>query len=99
MEPARQATPAYASLRRLGPYLRPWRRLLLLAAAATMTAMVAGLLIPLLIQRILDGPVADGDVSALWWPVAGVALLGLVEAGLFYTRRRILAGPRDRQLT
>jgi ATP-binding cassette, subfamily B, bacterial len=96
MEEAKGNTSAYASLHRLGPYLRPWRRSLFIAVAATLTAMVAGLLIPLLIQRILDGPVAQRDTAGLWWPVLGVALLGFAEAGLFYTRRRVLAKPTTR---
>ncbi|MBP2321161.1 ATP-binding cassette subfamily B protein [Kibdelosporangium banguiense] len=96
MNQAKEHASAYASLKRLGPCLRPWRRRLILAIVLTMTAMTAGLLIPLAIQRILDGPVATGDTSGLIWPVLGVALLGCVEAGLFYTRRKILAKPTTR---
>jgi ATP-binding cassette subfamily B protein len=93
MEEARRQSSAYASLKRLGPYLRPWRRSLVYAVVATSVAMGAGLLIPLTIQQILDGPVATGDTGGLLWPVLGVALLGFTEAGLFYARRRVLAKP------
>jgi ATP-binding cassette subfamily B protein len=96
MEEARQQSSAYASLKRLGPYLWPWRRSLAVAVVATMVAMGAGLVIPLAIQQILDGPVATGDTAGLLWPVLGVALLGFTEAGLFYTRRRVLAKPTTR---
>jgi ATP-binding cassette, subfamily B, bacterial len=93
METARRTGSAFASLKRLGPYLRPVRRPLLLAVLATIGAMASGLVIPLMIQRILDGPVARHDTAGLLWPVLGVALLGFVEAGLFYTRRKLIARP------
>src|SRR5882724_10400106 len=84
---------AFASISRLGRYLRPVRRPLSLAVLATAGAMTAGLLIPLMIQRILDGPVAHHSTTGLLWPVLGVALLGSAEAGLFYTRRKLVARP------
>ncbi|ONI78686.1 ABC transporter [Actinosynnema sp. ALI-1.44] len=93
MEEAEQPSSAYRSLRRLGRYARPWRRYLILAMVATICAMAAGLTIPLMIQSILDGPIARGETTGLLWPVAGVALLGLTEAGLFYCRRKMLARP------
>jgi ATP-binding cassette subfamily B protein len=49
-----------------------------------------------MIQAILDGPVARRDTGALWWPVFGVALLGCAEAGLFFCRRKLVAGPTTR---
>jgi ATP-binding cassette subfamily B protein len=93
MTTARQTTSAYASIARLGPYLRPVRGRLLLAVLATVGAMACGLLIPLMIQRILDGPVAQHNTGDLLWPVLGVALLGSAEAGLFYSRRKMVAAP------
>jgi ATP-binding cassette subfamily B protein len=93
MDKAKQTGSAYASVKRLGPYLRPVRRPLVLSVVATVGAMTAGLVIPLLIQRILDGPIARHDSAGLLWPVLGVALLGFTEAGLFYTRRKLIARP------
>ena len=58
--------------------------------------MVAGLAIPLVVQRILDGPVAIGDTAGIGWLVAVVALLGTTEAMLFFTRRRLISGPSTR---
>ena len=52
-------------------------------------AIGAGLTVPLVIRRIVDGPIARGDRDALL-PLAGlVLLLGLIEAGLAFTRRWI----------
>nr|CTQ94683.1 Methionine ABC transporter ATP-binding protein [Kibdelosporangium sp. MJ126-NF4] len=93
MDKAEQPSSAYRSLWRLGPYARPWRRYLVLAMVTTVFAMAAGLTIPLMIQNILDGPIARGETTGLIWPVLGIALLGLTEAGLFYCRRKMLARP------
>lgn len=82
-----------AALRRLAPYVRPIRRELLAAGAAALAAMLAGLTIPLLIRRIVDGAVTRGDPGTLTLLAGGVLALGVVEAGLIYLRRRVLAGP------
>jgi ATP-binding cassette subfamily B protein len=55
--------------------------------------MLAGLGIPLLIQRIVDGPVAHRDRSALILLSLGVLGLGALEAGLIYLRRGLAARP------
>ena len=80
-------------LRRLAPYARPVRGRLLGSGAAALGAMLAGLGIPLLIQRIVDGSVAHRDRSSLLLLSLGVLALGLVEAGLIYLRRALVARP------
>jgi ATP-binding cassette subfamily B protein len=82
-----------SALRRLGPYLRPVRWRLIGSGSAVAASMACGLAIPLVIQQILDGPVAHQDTSSLPWLIALVALLGTAEASLFYVRRRLIAGP------
>ena len=82
-----------ATLRRLGPYVRPVRGRLLVAGTSALAATLAGLVIPLVIQAIVDGPVATGDRSRLVLLVGGVLVLGLLEAALMYLRRWIVAGP------
>ena len=65
-------------------------------ALSTLAAGVAtgcGLVFPLVIGAIIDGPVTRRDTTGLvWW---GLALLGLGigEAGLFFVRRIIIARP------
>lgn len=86
----------FAALRRLSPYLRPVRGRMIGSAAAVLGSMVCGLLIPLVLQRILDGPVATGDTSNLGWLIAAVGALGAGEALLFFTRRRLISGPSTR---
>ncbi|MDQ4021317.1 MAG: ABC transporter ATP-binding protein [Actinomycetota bacterium] len=91
MTPSKQ--PSLAVLRRLGPYVLPMRGRLLGSAAAALGSMLAGLMIPLLIQRIVDGPITDGDRSALVLLSMGVLALGILEAGLLYLRRQLVARP------
>src|SRR5256885_10939373 len=85
-----------AALRRLGPYLRPVRGRIIVSMLAVLGSMVCGLTIPLVMQRILDGPVAHHEAGPLPWLVLGVALLGTVEAVLFFVRRRVMADPVTR---
>jgi ATP-binding cassette subfamily B protein len=94
--PNQENSATLVALRRLGHYLRPERRLLVLATIAAGGAMLAGLTIPLVIQRILDGPVARHDLTALPWLVFGVVALGITEAALFFGRRRLVGGPSTR---
>ncbi|MGQ0836994.1 ABC transporter ATP-binding protein [Actinokineospora sp.] len=82
-----------ATLRRLGPYLRPVRGRIIGSGTAVLGSMICGLTIPLVIQRILDGPVAARDTGPLPWLILAVAALGAVEAVLFYTRRRLISRP------
>jgi len=66
------------------------------SGAATFCAMICGLSIPLLIQRILDGPVASRTNDNLALLIFAVAALGTGEAVLFYIRRRMIAEPSTR---
>jgi ATP-binding cassette, subfamily B, bacterial len=80
-------------LRRLAPYARPVRGRLLGSGAAALASMLAVLAVPLLIQRIVDGPIANGDRRALVLLSVGVLALGMTEAGLVYLRRQLVARP------
>jgi ATP-binding cassette subfamily B protein len=84
---------SFATLSRLWPYVRPVRLELLASLAAALGAMLAGLSIPLVIQQIIDGPVARGELSKLPWLVGLVLVLGVTEAALFYARRRLNVRP------
>jgi ATP-binding cassette, subfamily B, bacterial len=86
-------TSTVAALRRLWPYVRPQRAPLFGALAATLLATLCGLAIPLVLQPILDGPVAGHNLGALPWLVGLVLLLGVVEALSYYARRKLVARP------
>ena len=71
------------------PYLRPYAPQLATMVVVSFMAIGAALSVPLIIRRIVDGPIARGDRDALL-PLAGlVLLLGLIETGLAFTRRWI----------
>ncbi|GGP34725.1 ABC transporter ATP-binding protein [Saccharothrix coeruleofusca] len=88
-----QRTSTAATLRRLWPYLKPVRTPILLSTASALLAMLCGLGIPLITQRIVDGPVARRELDALPWLIGLVLALGCAEAALFYARRKLIAGP------
>ncbi len=88
--------PTLSALRRLLPYVRPHRAALIGSGAAALLASLAGLAIPLVTRAIVDGPIARGDLTVLPWLALGVLAFGAVEAGLIFTRRRLVAGPSNR---
>ncbi|MDQ6656963.1 MAG: ABC transporter ATP-binding protein/permease [Actinomycetota bacterium] len=64
--------------------------------ASTLLAGVAtlcGLAFPLVIQRIIDGPIAHKNISGLWGPAVLLLVFGLGEALLFNARRLIAGRP------
>lgn len=84
---------AVRSLLRLWPYVRPVRGRLLGAALVAVVASCLGLVIPLVLKWIVDGPVAGRDPDGVWLGALSLLLLGLVEAVLFGVRRWLVARP------
>jgi ATP-binding cassette subfamily B protein len=80
------------ALWRVRPYLRPYVPQLATMVVASLAAIGAGLGVPLLIKRIVDGPIARGDRSAVLPLALLVLALGLVETGLAFMRRWIQGG-------
>ncbi|HEX2046741.1 MAG TPA: ABC transporter ATP-binding protein [Acidimicrobiales bacterium] len=80
------------ALWRVRPYLRPYTPQLAAMVVASLAAVGAALGIPLVIRRIVDGPIARGDSEALLPLALLVLLLGLAETGLAFTRRWIQGG-------
>ncbi|MFE5077474.1 ABC transporter ATP-binding protein [Streptomyces halstedii] len=84
---------AVRSLLRLWPYVRPVRARWFAAAFVAVLASCLGLVIPLILKWMVDGPVADRDPGGVWLGALYLLLLGLVEAGLFGLRRWLVARP------
>ncbi|MFI8811169.1 MULTISPECIES: ABC transporter ATP-binding protein [unclassified Streptomyces] len=84
---------AVRSLLRLWPYVRPVRVRLLSAALVAILASCLGLVIPLVLKWMVDGPVADRDPGGVWLGALYLLLLGIVEALLFGLRRWLVARP------
>ncbi|MGW3730380.1 ABC transporter ATP-binding protein, partial [Streptomyces sp. NPDC000851] len=56
-------------------------------------ASCTGLVIPLVLKWLVDGPVADRDPAGVWLGALYLLLLGLAEALLFGLRRWLVARP------
>ncbi|MFB6549706.1 ABC transporter ATP-binding protein [Streptomyces sp. NPDC056405] len=81
------------ALLRLWPYVRPVRARLATAAGVAIVASCVGLVIPLVLKWMVDGPVADRDPAGVWLGALYLLLLGLAEALLFGLRRWLVARP------
>ncbi|MFI2437460.1 ABC transporter ATP-binding protein [Streptomyces sp. NPDC018693] len=84
---------AVRTLLRLWPYVRPVRARLFTAAFVAIVASCMGLVIPLVLKWMVDGPVADRDPGGVWLGALFLLLLGLGEALLFGLRRWLVARP------
>ncbi|MET9916312.1 ABC transporter ATP-binding protein [Streptomyces sp. NPDC006435] len=91
VEPEKRS--ATRTLLRLWPYVKPVRVRLFSAAAVAIVASCIGLVIPLVLKWIVDGPVADRDPGGVWLGALYLLLLGIAEAGLFGVRRWLVARP------
>ncbi|WP_328536584.1 ABC transporter ATP-binding protein [Streptomyces sp. NBC_00344] len=81
------------SLLRLWPYVRPVRRRLAGAALVAIVASCLGLVIPLVLKWIVDGPVTERDTAGVWFGALMLFGLGVAEALLFGLRRWLVARP------
>ncbi|WP_405661368.1 ABC transporter ATP-binding protein [Streptomyces sp. RK9] len=90
-DPGRRS--AVRTLTRLWPYVRPVRTRLFTAAFVAIVASCTGLLFPLVLKWIVDGPVADRDTGGVWLGALLLLGLGVVEAVLFGFRRWLVARP------
>ncbi|WP_263165509.1 ABC transporter ATP-binding protein [Streptomyces sp. SCSIO ZS0520] len=84
---------AVRTLLRLWPWVRPVRVRLFSAAFVAIVASCVGLVIPLVLKWIVDGPVAEGDSGGVWLGALYLLLLGIGEAALFGFRRWLVARP------
>ncbi|MEW2293898.1 ABC transporter ATP-binding protein [Streptomyces sp. NPDC006743] len=84
---------AVRTLLRLWPYVRPVRTRLSVAAFVAIVASCVGLVIPLVLKWLVDGPVAGRDQGGVWLGALYLLLLGVAEALLFGLRRWLVARP------
>ncbi|MDJ0394751.1 ABC transporter ATP-binding protein [Rhodococcus sp. G-MC3] len=82
-----------SSLARFLPFLAPYRWHFTLSITVSLIATLTGLVIPLVIQGVIDGPITDGDFSAIWWPAALIVLLGTIDALGIWVRRYLVSAP------
>ncbi|AYJ47186.1 ABC transporter ATP-binding protein [Rhodococcus sp. P1Y] len=82
-----------SSLARFLPFLAPYKWHFIFSITASLIATLTGLVIPLVIQGVIDGPITDGNFAGVWWPAALVLLLGTIDAVGIWIRRYLVSGP------
>ncbi|WP_091034743.1 ABC transporter ATP-binding protein [Microbacterium oxydans] len=82
-----------AALWRLKPFVKPviWR--LAGGAASALIAAIIALMIPIVLEQIISGPVRSGDFNAIVWGALAVFALGLGEALMVWLRRQFVLNP------
>lgn len=91
------ATPSRAgtvrTLLRLLPFVRPALPRIVLGMVAALLAGLVALGIPLVLQSLVDGPLASGDAAQVWPAAVLVLVLGVLEAAFIMARRWAVLTP------
>lgn len=96
LSPPRESTPRLSTpraLARLSPFAKPVLGRLTLGAVSALVASLLALSIPLVLENLVQGPIADRDPAGLAWGAGLVLLLGLLEAVMVWLRRWFVLGP------
>ncbi len=82
-----------AALWRLKPFVKPviWR--LAGGAASALAAAIIALMIPIVLEQIIRGPVQSGEIGAIVWGAVAVLGLALGEALMVWLRRQFVLNP------
>ncbi|MGN7967547.1 ABC transporter ATP-binding protein [Microbacterium sp. 22179] len=91
--PASSSLSTAAALWRLKPFVRPviWR--LAGGAASALAAAIIALMIPIVLEQIIQGPVQTGELGAIVWGAVAVLGLALGEALMVFLRRQFVLKP------
>ncbi|MET4703495.1 ATP-binding cassette subfamily B protein [Frigoribacterium sp. UYMn621] len=91
--PATKRQGTFASIVRIYPWAKPAMPRIYLGMVSALIAALVALLIPQVLRALVDGPLKDGDSSQIWWPVAAVLGLGVLEAVMIWFRRWFVLQP------
>lgn len=81
------------ALARILPFAKPVMPRLFAGMLSALGAAVVSLMIPLVLQATVDGPIASGDLTVIVWASIGVLVLGSLEALFVYLRRAFVLTP------
>ncbi len=81
------------TLLRILPFVRPALPRIVLGMVAALLAGLVALGIPLVLQALVDGPLASGDAQAVWPAAIVVLVLGALEAAFIMARRFFVLTP------
>jgi len=81
------------ALARLLPFVKPVMPRLIGGMLTALAGTIMTLIIPIVLQAAVDGPIADGHIPLIVWACAGVLLLGVLEALFVFLRRAFVLGP------
>src|SRR5205823_5164220 len=81
----------FTALRRARPYIRPYDGQMITMLVAALTGLGAATVIPLVIKRVIDGPIAHHQHGGTLALVALALALGTVEAMSASLRRYVLS--------
>jgi ATP-binding cassette subfamily B protein len=91
--PGRPQLPTAKAIARIFPYARPALPRIVLGMVAALLGGLVALLIPQVLRSLVDGPLSDGDASAVWGLGALVLGLGVLEATMIALRRWFVLVP------
>ncbi|GAB3392263.1 ABC transporter ATP-binding protein [Humibacter soli] len=83
----------FRSLARIYPYAKPAMPRIYLGMVAAIGASIVALLIPIVLQALVDGPIQDGDPTQVIPSAVLVLVLGIAEAVLISLRRWFVLTP------
>ncbi len=80
-----------SSLLRFAPYIKPYLGRFVVMFLAALGGTVISIVIPLVTRQLIDGPIASGNRQGVYSLGALALALGLVEGGLAFVRRWVMA--------
>ncbi len=81
------------ALARLIPYVKPVSGRLIGGAVSALVGMGVALLVPIVLEQVVSGPIADHATGLIIAGAAAVLALGLVEAAMVWLRRWFVLNP------
>lgn len=92
-QPQRSELSTFKALARLLPFAKPVVPRLTMGAVSALVASLLALTIPLVLEQVVSGPIASGDLALIAWGAAAILALGLAEALMVWLRRWFVLGP------